>query len=57
MEPNEKKDDKGKKPTLYKVIIFILVALISYKIGSEIISGMRKAADKYNTEQNSTSPN
>ena len=57
MEKQESKDDKKKTSPLAKVIIFILIALLCYKIGSEIISGMRKASNDYETEQTSTSPN
>ena len=57
MEKQESKDDKKKTYPLAKVIIFILIALLCYKIGSEIISGMRKASNDYETEQTSTSPN
>ena len=48
---------KKKKSTLLNVIIFILIVILCFKIGSQIVSGMKKASDEYNTEEKSTNPN
>ena len=57
MEQEEKKDGKKKKSTLFKVIIFIIIAFLCYKIGRDIISGMKKASTEYSTQQESSSTN
>ena len=53
MEQQDKQEDKRKKSTLVKVIIIIVIALFCYKIGSSILSGMKKATTEYSTEQES----
>ena len=57
MERQDKKEDKRKISALFKIIIFIILALFCYNIGSSIISGMKKASDEYITEPNSANPN
>ena len=51
MDQQESKDGNKKKSTLVKVVIFILIVLFCYKIGSEILSGMEKASTEYNTQE------